>query len=396
MPGRKDAGVIWAKRYDEFLINKCGMRQSVVDRRLFALVDSDGTLLAHVHVDDTRLTFTSLKKREWFLRLWDAEFGDDAASKSKLVDRPFDKDFVGIKRHVVDANTVEYSCLGVIKNLHDLIKAHGLPPGSSAQWPMSADATRELRDSEPSAKYPHIPEKVELARKICGTIGFVATHTRPDAYFGFCFLARFQGPRLTERVFTHLLRLAWYLVGTKELPLVIHNDRVIPGKAWGRSGLITAWVDSSHGNADGGRSYGGFVIMNNGGGALAWKCIPHPIATDSPGAQELMMGTACLKYIMGMRMLLLDLGVPADEMGPTTMMTDSQIMLDGTACEKLVKLSRWLAARYAMIRNGIASKLIDPTKVEGKMNVADILTKPLCGLDFNAHRRTILGLDHRT
>ena len=30
------------------------------------------------------------------------------------------------------------------------------------------------------------------------------------------------------------------------------------------------------------------------------------------------------------------------------------------------------------------------------MNVADILTKPLCGLDFIAHRRTIFGLDHRT
>ena len=90
--------------------------------------------------------------------------------------------------------------------------------------------------------------------------------------------------------------------------------------------------------------------MHNGGGALAWKCIAHPIATDSPGAQELMSGTACYKYILSMRMLLLDLGVPADELGPTPMMTDSQIMPDGTACERLVKSSRWLAARYSCTR----------------------------------------------
>ena len=120
----------------------------------------------------------------------------------------------------------------------------------------------------------------------------------------------------------------------------------------------------------------------------------HPIATDSPGAQELMIGTACYKYILAMRMLLLDIGVTADELGPTPMMTDSQIMLDGTACERLVKSSRWLAARYAMIRRGVASDIILPTKVPGASNVANILTKPLHGPAFLTHRATILGLKH--
>ena len=107
-----------------------------------------------------------------------------------------------------------------------------------------------------------------------------------------------------------------------------------------------------------------------------------------------MIGTACYKYILAMRMLLLDIGVPADELDATPMMTDSQITLDGTACERLVKSSRWLAARYAMIRRGIASDIILPTKIPGATNVADILTKPLQGSAFLAHRATILGLQH--
>ena len=320
-----------------------------------------------MHVDDTRLTFTSDRMRAWFLRLWDTEFGEGVTSDDKLINRPLDEDFVGIKRHVVDEYTTQYSSLGVIKNLGVLISPYPLSGVSIDTYPMSANATRDLRDFIPDDNNPLVPDLAVLARKICGTIGFIVTHTRPDAYFAFCFLARYQGDRLTKKAFTHLLRLAWYLVKTQHLPLTIRtNPGSANGKAWDHAGVFTAWVDTSHGNADAGRSYGGFVLMHNGGGALAWKCMPHPVATDSPGAQELMIGTACYKYIMAMRMLLLDLDVPADDMGPTPMMTDSQIMLDGASCEKLVKTPRWLCARYAMIRHGVGSKIIKTVKVPGE------------------------------
>ena len=63
MPGRKDAGAIWARRYDGFL-KRIGMRQSVVDRRLFVLSTDRGTLFAYIHVDDTRLTFDNPELRQ--------------------------------------------------------------------------------------------------------------------------------------------------------------------------------------------------------------------------------------------------------------------------------------------------------------------------------------------
>ena len=64
----------------------------------------------------------------------------------------------------------------------------------------------------------------------------------------------------------------------------------------------------------------------------------------------------------------------------------------GWHVRSLVKTSRWLSARYAMIRHGISSKIIEPVQVSGKANVADILTKPITGKAFIAHRDTILGL----
>ena len=49
--------------------------------------------------------------------------------------------------------------------------------------------------------------------------------------------------------------------------------------AWDRTGLFSTYVDSSHGNAHDGRSYGGLVITHHGGGALAWKCKAQDIVT---------------------------------------------------------------------------------------------------------------------
>ena len=382
MPGRRDAGAIWGRRYDQFLTD-IGMRQSIVDRRLFIITTDIGTLFAHIHVDDTRLTYDNPRIRVWFLERWAAEFGEPELKQD------LDEDFVGVKRTPTGPGTTEYTCLGVIKSMDELITPYPLAPGVIDTWPMSGNATRELREP-PSDTNPLVPLLIPIARKICGTIGFVVSHVRPDAYFAFCVLARYMGDRLTKRAFAHLLRLAHYLVRTQDMPLVIH-DVPQEGPIWDRAGVCSAWVDSSHGNAYDGLSYGGFVIMNNGGGALAWKCKAHDIAADSTGAQELIMATACYKYILAMRMLLLDLNVGGDPFAPTPMYTDSQILLDGSNCEKLAKSSRWLSARYAMIRHGKALGTIAPTKVCGADNIADIVTKALTGAQFEKLRGTLLG-----
>ena len=71
---------------------------------------------------------------------------------------------------------------------------------------------------------------------------------------------------------------------------------------------------------------------------------------------------------------------------------DAQAVLDGTNCERLVKSSRWLAMRYAMLRWGIACGTISPRKLLTAMNPADGLTKCLTGKPFENARARLLGL----
>ena len=297
---------------------------------------------------------------------------------------------MGVRRRRINPTTTELSCAGVIKALADLISPYPLPKEVSCSYPMSENATRELRDG-PTDKNQLVPDLLNLARSICGTIGFIVTHVRVDGYFAFCVCSSFMNEAsLTRRAFAHLLRLAWYLVNTGDLPLTLRNIGGSPGQAVGD---VKAYVDTSHGNAAGGRSWGGFIILNTkGGGALAWKCRQQPIVADSSGGQELVMASLAYKYIMAIRMLMADLNLGAAA-GPTPLYTDSKIVLDGLACDKLVKSSRWLAARYAMLRYGTENHLIDPRFIDADDNVADLLTKPLTGETFLRHRRTALGIE---
>ena len=383
MPGLKEAGSIWQRRYDKFLA-KIGMRQSVVDRRLFDRKSDLGTLIANIHVGDTRLTFTSRAVRDWFVQAWTKEFDE------KPMVQELSEDFVGIRRRAVAPGVTEVTCLGVIKSLAELIKPYPLPTGVKCTWPMSEAAPRELREG-PTERNQLVPELIKVARKICGTVGFITTHVRGDAYFAFAVCAKYMGDRLTRRAFAHLLRLAHYLVETAELPLILRSEVCADGQPWSDEGVFDAYVDTSHGNATDGKSYGGFILMHKGGGALAWKCKEQDVAADSTGGQELYMATLAYKYTMALRMLLYDLDLGSRRMRPTRFYTDAQIILDGTDCERLVKSSRWLASRYAMIRHGRATGVIEPVKIDGEDNVADIVTKALTGKTYLKHRATMLG-----
>ncbi len=63
-----------------------------------------------------------------------------------------------------------------------------------------------------------------------------------------------------------------------------------------------------------------------------------------------------------------------------------------TDCERLVPSSRWLAAKYAMFRWGLACGMITLDKVPGESNRADLMTKPIIGSRFAALRARALGL----
>jgi hypothetical protein len=180
----------------------------------------------------------------------------------------------------------------------------------------------------------------------------------------------------------------WNLVSTRDLTLTLRSKAPCsPGATRDGLDLFRGFADSSHGNCFDGRSYEGFILMCNGGGALAWKKAAPIAGDDSSGAAELRMGTLAYKYILALRTLQMDLDVGVAPTSPTDLFSDAQAIIDGTGCERLKKSPRWMATRYAMIRWGLACKTIRLMKVPAEENVAGIVTKCLTGALFTRHRR---------
>ena len=220
-------------------------------------------------------------------------------------------------------------------------------------------------------------------------------------HFSYCAISRYINPqRLTRRILRLLLRIAHYLVDTIHL----HLHLAAPAQLADASGtlhldLFDLYTDSSHGNAEEGRGYGGFLLMTKPRphphpptGAVGWKTLLPPEGYDSTGAAELCTGSLALKWALAVRTLQHELDLGVSPALPTRMFTDSKTMIDGTDCSRLIRSSRWLAAKYAMLRWGLACGTITLDKVAAEFNVADIMTKPITGRRFFALRARVLGL----
>ena len=151
-----------------------------------------------------------------------------------------------------------------------------------------------------------------------------------------CVLASYiNGTKMSELVFRLLIRLARYIVSTRDLTLTLRS-KAPSGSGMPQEGLdlFRGFVDSSHGNGPFGRSYGGFILLCDGGGALAWKMAAPIAGDDSSGAAELRMGTLAYKYILALRTLQTDLDGGVAPISPTLLFSDAQAIIDGTGCER--------------------------------------------------------------
>ena len=164
--------------------------------------------------------------------------------------------------------------------------------------------------------------------------------------------------------------------------------------------MCSAYADSSHGNAEHGRSFGGFVLLCEDptlaspppGGAFAWKVEAPPEGDDSSAAAELRMLARAVKYTVAVRTIQRDLALGIGPTAPTALFTDAAAVLSGKGGERMTKSTRWLATRYAMLRWAEASRTVRLAKVAAADNPADIMTKCLVGPAFVRHRARVLGL----
>ena len=119
-----------------------------------------------------------------------------------------------------------------------------------------------------------------------------------------------------------------------------------------------------------------------------------PNGFDSTAAAELHATTVALKYTIAIRTLQNELDLEVAPTEPTQLYTDAQAVTDGSSMERMNRGTRWLAAKYAMVRWGIACRAIALGQVSSEDQIADIVTKAIVGTRFYLLRARVLGLRH--
>ena len=152
-------------------------------------------------------------------------------------------------------------------------------------------------------------------------------------------------------------------------------------------------MDSSHLNEEGGSkgSWGGYAMGYEGSGLMDWRSFNPRKLSDSTGGSELIQGAAAMKALLGWRILFR--GLRQAQEPPSELFVDASATIAGSdpELEKVPREMKYMAVRYAMLReaqNVGAARLV---KVHTTVNPSDLMTKPIVGKQFEFLRGIVMG-----
>ena len=218
----------------------------------------------------------------------------------------------------------------------------------------------------------------ELFHSIVMILHYLAKRIRPDILTAVSYCAtRVLSPTLEDE--KKLDRILSYLLFTKDRKLLL---RV------GQDVQLVAYVDSSFGVYEDGKSVTGVVIML-GKATIYVKSGKQKIVTRSSTESELVGISDALSQILWTREFLLAQGL---SVGPAIVYQDnlSTIFLANKG-RSTSERSRHIKIRYFFVSHYIETKEIEVKYLPTGQMIADILTKPLHGALFATLNRALTG-----
>jgi len=234
-------------------------------------------------------------------------------------------------------------------------------------------------------------------RSIIGMLMYLGNTTRPDIAFAVNQCARFShDPRETHA--TALKRIGCYLKAT--------IDKGILWKKGMGNPTLDCWVDADfaglyskedHDDPTSVRSRTGFVIAL-GGNVVLWQSkLQTEIALSTMSAEYIAMSIA-MRSLIHLRNVhaevVKSLELPwSKESMISTVYEDNQacIVLATTDPPRHTPQSRTIAVKYHWFRKQLGKDTIRVEKIDGKLQRANILTKPLARAQFESERKMLIG-----
>ena len=386
LPGRQDAGLIYQRCNDEFLIG-FGFEATVVDTRCFVYQRiHDGKkqmMIVCIWVDDSFIWCSSGNLWAEFYEAWSTRFppseeGVKGAQPSKGVLR---LEFCGLTVEQLLSGAIRITCGKLVQDLKAKLVPHwkdfsamgggadGTGPGPT---PMTGDLLRNMQEP-PSAKDPleRCVARREEAMSIVGLGGWIAQACRPDALLPFIALAQQLATNFKASTWKAVLRWAAYIIA-KEVEMAMTFTPQLEGAEWcGESDASCINATDEVGDLAG-SFMGGFLRFPSSAPFEFWCGSPRRLGLASSHA-ELRAMAHTAKLVAAFRMLGSQLGVRSQR--PTAIWGDSKAVFEGSLMDKIPRKERFIAAMKAFVKLLLRDGVLRHVRMPGTLMRSDIFSK---------------------
>jgi len=295
-------------------------------------------------------------------------------------------EYLGINIKKLDDGSMELTQRGLIDRI---IEGMGLQDANSKFTPVT-DTLGKCKDK------PIFNERFNY-RSIIGMLMYLGNTTRPDISFAINQCARFShDPRETHA--TALKRIGCYLKATRDRGIIWQKGTDIPTlDCWVDADFAGLYSKEDHDDPTSVRSRTGFVIAL-GGNVVVWQSkLQTEIALSTMSSEYIAMSTA-MRSLIHLRNVhhevVKELDLPwTKESLISTVFEDNQscIILATNDPPRHTPQSRTIAVKYHWFREQLHKDAIRVEKIDGKIQRANILTKPLSRYQFEAERKLLIG-----
>jgi hypothetical protein len=212
-------------------------------------------------------------------------------------------------------------------------------------------------------------------------VSWLAQMTRPDCLLAVTFLSQ-DLRNCTERSLKHLEHLIGYIAATTELGIRLEPDHDAPDE-------VEAYTDAAHAIMRLGFSCGGADVF--------WKncpiymgCRKSSVVPKASSESELLILSDFASQVIHVRNIAHAIGI--SQVLPSPIYTDSEAAIGAYKHGRPKALkTRHIGIREYWIKDRVDRKEIKLLFVPTEFQVADILTKPMCGAKFKQMRLWLMG-----
>lgn len=357
--GLKQAAYVWNKAVHESLL-KGGFIQSRFDPCVYIKRLNGKAVYILIHVDD----ILAVTNSETMLRQSMDEIGRDFELKAlgkateflgTTINRDNDGNFI----------------ISQPQHIERIIREAGQMDAKPSKYPIDTGYYK-LDGKE-------LPDNFQY-RKLIGMLLYVATHTRPDITASVGILSqRVSKPRDVD--YTEVKRIARYLSGTRSLSLKLSEKN--------SSTQIICYTDSdfAEDRTDRKSRSGSCSFIN--GGLISWNSQKQSLVAQSSAEAEYVALSDAVKDVLWLRKLSVELGLTEEP--SVDVRCDNQAAIKLVENDKFSHRTKHIDIRYHLVKDCQKRGEIKITYQPTESNLADIFTKPLCGIRME-RLRTKLGM----